>query len=117
MPRAKGGFKTRQRRNRILKLAKGYRGSQSARIRPAMEAVSKAGRHAFADRRKKKGDFRALWIQRINAASRLQGLPYNKLIHGLDKAGVRIDRKVLAELAISDPAAFNRLVAVAKENL
>jgi|SRR5512136_2598015 len=106
MPRVKRGFKARQRRNKVLKLAKGYRGARSKLFRSATEAVDRALNYAFRDRRVKKRDFRALWIARINAASRINGLPYSKLIHGLKQAQVEIDRKILADLAVSDPKGF-----------
>ncbi len=116
MPRVKRGFKARQRRNKVLKLAKGYRGARSKLFRSATEAVDRALNYAFRDRRAKKRDFRALWITRINAASRINGLSYSKLIHGLKTAKVEIDRKVLADLAVSDPAGFTELAALAKAN-
>jgi large subunit ribosomal protein L20 len=117
MPRVKGGPRARQHRKRILKLSKGYRGIQSTRYRAAIEAVIKAGRHSYADRKSKKREFRGLWIQRINAAARLHGLPYNKFIFGLQKAGVGLDRKVLAELAMAEPETFSELVNIAKAQL
>ena len=98
MPRVKRGFKARQRRNKVLKLAKGYRGARSKLFRSATEAVDRALNYAFRDRRVKKRDFRALWITRINAAARTNGLSYSKLIYGLKTANVEIDRKVLADL-------------------
>ncbi len=113
MPRVKRGFKARQRRNKVLKLAKGYRGARSKLFRSATEAVDRALNYAFRDRRVKKRDFRALWIARINAASRINGLSYSKLIHGLKIANVEIDRKVLADLAITDPKGFAEIAAVA----
>jgi large subunit ribosomal protein L20 len=113
MPRVKRGFKARQRRNKVLKLAKGYRGARSKLFRSATEAVDRALNYAFRDRRVKKRDFRALWIARINAASRINGLSYSKLIHGLKTANVEIDRKVLADLAITDPKGFAEIAAVA----
>jgi len=116
MPRVKRGFKARQRRNNVLKLAKGYRGARSKLFRSATEAVDRALNYAFRDRRVKKRDFRALWITRINAASRINGLSYSKLIHGLKTAKVEIDRKVLADLAVSDPAGFTKLADLAKAN-
>ena len=116
MPRVKRGFKARQRRNKVLKLAKGYRGARSKLFRSATEAVDRALNYAFRDRRVKKRDFRALWITRINAASRINGLSYSKLIHGLKTAKVEIDRKVLADLAVSDPAGFAELATLAKAN-
>jgi large subunit ribosomal protein L20 len=117
MPRVKRGFKARQRRNKVLKLAKGYRGARSKLFRSATEAVDRALNYAFRDRRVKKRDFRALWITRINAASRINGLSYSKLIHGLKAAKVEIDRKVLADLAVSDPAGFTELAGLAKSNM
>jgi large subunit ribosomal protein L20 len=117
MPRVKRGFKARQRRNKVLKLAKGYRGARSKLFRSATEAVDRALKYAYRDRKVKKRDFRALWIARINAASRLNGLAYSKLIHGLKLANVQIDRKVLADLAVSDPGAFTEIAGLAKANL
>jgi len=117
MPRVKRGFKARQRRNKVLKLAKGYRGARSKLFRSATEAVDRALNYAFRDRRVKKRDFRALWITRINAAARINGLSYSKLIHGLKTARVEIDRKVLADLAVSDPAGFAELASLAKVNI
>ena len=117
MPRVKRGFKARQRRNKVLKLAKGYRGARSKLFRSATEAVDRALNYAFRDRRVKKRDFRALWITRINAAARINGLSYSKLIHGLKGANVGIDRKVLADLAVSDPQGFTEIAALAKANI
>src|SRR3954451_6649184 len=114
MSRVKRGFKARRRRNKVLKLAKGYRGARSKLFRSATEAVDRALNYAFRDRRVKKRDFRALWIARINAASRLNGLSYSRLIHGLKIANVQIDRKVLADLAVTDPKGFAEITAVAK---
>ena len=113
MPRVKRGFKARQRRNKVLKLAKGYRGARSKLFRSATEAVDRALNYAFRDRRVKKRDFRALWIVRINAAARINGITYSKLIHGLKLAKVEIDRKVLADLAVSDPAGFAQVASLA----
>jgi large subunit ribosomal protein L20 len=113
MPRVKRGFKARQRRNKVLKLAKGYRGARSKLFRSATEAVDRALNYAFRDRRVKKRDFRALWIIRINAAARINGITYSKLIHGLKQAKVEIDRKVLADLAVSDPAGFAKVAGLA----
>ena len=113
MPRVKRGFKARQRRNKVLKLAKGYRGARSKLFRSATEAVDRALNYAFRDRRVKKRDFRALWIIRINAAARINGITYSKLIHGLKLAKVEIDRKVLADLAVSDPAGFAKVAGLA----
>ena len=114
MPRVKRGFKARQRRNKVLKLAKGYRGARSKLFRSATEAVDRALNYAFRDRRVKKRDFRALWITRINAASRINGLSYSKLIHGLKQAKIEIDRKILADLAVSDPSGFSAIADRAK---
>jgi large subunit ribosomal protein L20 len=116
MPRVKRGFKARQRRNKVLKLAKGYRGARSKLFRSATEAVDRALNYAFRDRRVKKRDFRALWITRINAAARINGLSYSKLIHGLKLAKVEIDRKVMADLAVSDPKGFAAIADAAKAN-
>jgi large subunit ribosomal protein L20 len=116
MPRVKGGFTSHHRHKKILKLAKGYRGAKSKLFRPAQEQVMKALVYAYAHRRKRKGDFRKLWIARINAATRLSGMSYSKFINGLKKAGVNINRKVLADMAINDISSFNRLVELAKEN-
>ncbi len=101
--RVKRGFNARRRRNKVLKLAKGYRG---ARSKLAADAVDKALMYAYRDRRVRRRDFRRLWIARINAAARIQGISYSKLIHGLKQSNILLDRKVLAELAISDPGAF-----------
>jgi large subunit ribosomal protein L20 len=117
MPRAKRGFKARQRRNKVLKLAKGYRGARSKLFRSATEAVDRALNYAFRDRRVKKRDFRALWITRINAAARLNGLTYSKLIHGLKVANVAIDRKVMADIAVTDPGGFSAIAATAKASV
>jgi large subunit ribosomal protein L20 len=114
MPRAKGGYKTRQRRNRIRKAAKGFRGGRSKLWKAAVEAVHRKWRYAFFHRRKRKGDFRGLWITRINAAAREVGLSYSKLIAGLAKANIVIDRKILADLAISDPNAFKKIAEAAQ---
>lgn len=116
MPRAKGGFTTRRRHKHILKLAKGYRGAKSKLYRPAHEQVMKSLAYAFAHRRKRKGDFRKLWIARINAATRINGISYSRFINGLKKAGVEVNRKILADMAINDMSAFSQLVTVAKEN-
>ncbi len=115
--RVKRGFKSRLRRKRLLKLARGYRGGRSKLYRTAVDSVAKALKYAYRDRKAKKRDFRKLWIARINAGSRMNDMPYSKFIHGLKKAGIELDRKVLAELAVSDPAAFSKLVGMAKENI
>ena len=117
MPRAKGGFKTRQRRNRVLKEAEGFWGKRSKAYRSAQEAVDRARRYAYRDRKARKRDFRGLWIIRINAAARLSGLSYSVLMGGLKKAGVAVDRKALADLAIHDPLTFTKLAEVAREQV
>jgi large subunit ribosomal protein L20 len=117
MPRAKGGPKTRQRRKRVLKQAKGYWGGRRRLYRSAAETVTRALAFAYRDRRARKREFRALWIVRINAACRALDLPYSTFMSGLKKAGVTLDRKVLAELAVTDPAAFARLVETARAHL
>lgn len=114
MPRAKGGFKTRQRRNRVLKEAEGFWGKRSKAYRSAQEAVDRARKYAYRDRKARKRDFRGLWIIRINAAARLSGLSYSVLMGGLKKAGVAVDRKALADLAIHDPSTFNKLAETAR---
>jgi large subunit ribosomal protein L20 len=114
MPRAKGGYKTRHRRNRIRQHAKGFRGGRSKLWKAAVEAVHRSWRYSLFHRRKRKGDFRALWIVRINAAARDLGISYSKLVAGLDKAGITLDRKILSDLAISDPAAFKSVVEAAR---
>lgn len=117
MPRVKRGFKARRRRNKVLKLAKGYRGARSKLFRSATEAVDRALNYAFRDRRVKKRDFRGLWIARINASARDNGLSYSRLVHGLKQAGIGLDRKVLAELAVTDPAGFSAVAEKAKAQL
>src|SRR5262245_66693760 len=108
MPRAKGGYKSTRRRNRIRKHAKGFRGGRSKLWKAAVEAVHRKWRYAWFHRRKRKGDFRQLWIARINAAARDLGISYSRLIAALDKAKVGLDRKILSDLAISDPNAFKK---------
>ena len=117
MPRVKSGVTAHKRHNKILKLAKGYRGSRSKQFKKANELVMKALYYARRDRRAKKGEFRRLWIARINAAARINGISYSRLVCGLTKAGVEVNRKMLADIAISDANAFTKLVEVAKENL
>jgi len=109
MPRAKRGFKARRRRNRILKAASGYRGKRSSCHGIANEAVQHAWMHMYRSRKVRKRDFRSLWIQRINAAARMLDVSYSKLMGKLDKAGVQLNRKMLAEIAISDPVAFKAI--------
>ena len=116
MPRVKVGVTAHRRHKKILKLAKGYKGSKSKQFKKANETVMKALYYARRDRRAKKGNFRRLWIARINAAARTNGISYSKLINGLTKAGVDVNRKMLADLAISDEKACAQLVSVAKEN-
>jgi large subunit ribosomal protein L20 len=115
--RVKRGFKARKRRKKVLKLAKGFRGGRSKLFRTATDAVDKALMYAYRDRRVRKRDFRRLWIARINAATRMNNLSYSKFIHGLKLAGVELDRKVLAELAISDPSGFSQIAGLASEQL
>lgn len=117
MPRVKRGVTARARHKKILKQAKGYYGARRKVFRVAKQAVIKAGQYAYRDRRQKKREFRALWIVRINAAAREHGLSYSRLMDGLKKAGVAIDRKVLAHLAYYDGAAFASLAAQAKSAL
>ena len=117
MPRVKKGVTAHRRHKKILKLAKGYRGARSKQFKKANELVMKALFYARRDRRAKKGEFRRLWIARINAAARINGLSYSKLINGLTKAGVEGNRKMLADLAVNDLAAFNQLVETAKAKL
>lgn len=115
MPRVKKAVKSRQRRKKILSMAKGYRGGRGTLLRSASETVDRALKFAYRDRRVRKRTFRSLWIMRINAAAREHGLSYSRFITGLKKANVTMDRKVLAGLAVSDPAAFARLAQIAKE--
>lgn len=115
MPRAKGGTKTRRRHKKILKLAKGYWGTKSKLYKPAVEAVDHALVYAYRDRRTRKRNFRQLWIARINAAAKLNGISYSRFIAGLKRAGIMLNRKVLADLAIKDPAGFTKIVEIAKE--
>ena len=114
MPRVKRGVQARARHKKVLAKAKGYYGARSRVYRVAHQAVIKAGQYAYRDRRVKKRTFRSLWIARINAAARECGLSYSRLIDGLNKADVEIDRKVLAQLAVSDPKAFSELAELAK---
>ncbi|MFQ5650162.1 MAG: 50S ribosomal protein L20 [bacterium] len=114
MPRATYSVPSHRRRKKILKQAKGYRGGKSKLIRTAMESVDKALQYAYRDRRQKKRDFRRLWITRINAAVRLNGMNYSNFIQGLKRNNVEVNRKVLADLAIQDPEAFKSLVQIAQ---
>jgi large subunit ribosomal protein L20 len=115
--RVKRGFKARKRRKKILKLAKGFRGGRSKLIRTASDAVDKALMYSYRDRRARKRDFRRLWISRINAAARMNDLSYSRLMNGLKKAGIDLDRKVLADLAVSDPSGFTRIASLASQQL
>jgi len=115
--RVKRGFKANKRRKKILKLAKGYRGGRSKLFRTALNAVDKALMYAYRDRRTRKRDFRRLWIARINAAARMNNLSYSKFIHGLKLANIEIDRKVLAELAVSDPFGFTKITELASQQI
>lgn len=117
MARVKRAVNAHKKRRTILDRASGYRGQRSRLYRKAKEQVTHSLVYSYDHRRKKKGDFRRLWIQRINAASRVQGLTYNRFIQGLKAAGVEVDRRMLAELAVNEPAAFNALVEIAKNNL
>ena len=115
MARVKGGVVSRKRRKRVLKLAKGYYGAKHILFRTAKEQVMNSYYYAYRNRRQKKRDFRKLWITRINAAARMNGLSYSKLMHGLKLAGIEVNRKMLADLAVSDAAAFATLANTAKE--
>jgi large subunit ribosomal protein L20 len=117
MPRARGGFKTRRRRKKVLSRAKGYYGARSRLFRVATEAVDKSLLHAYRDRKAKKREFRSLWIVRINAASRALGLTYGQLMNGLKKAQIGLNRKSLADMAYNDPQAFKALAETAREKL
>ncbi len=117
MPRVKRGVTARARHKKILALAKGYRGRRKNVFRVAKQAVMKAGQYAYRDRRNKKRDFRRLWIARINAAARELGITYSQFINGMNKAGIELDRKVLADIAVHDKAAFAGIVEQAKAKL
>src|SRR6476619_6115874 len=117
MPRVKGGTVTRQRRKKVIKLAKGYYGSKNTLFKVANQQVMNSLLYAYRDRRQKKRDFRKLWITRINAAARQNGLSYSKFMYGLKLAGVEVNRKMLADLAVNDIGAFNSLAGVAKDKL
>jgi len=117
MPRVKRGVTARARHKKVMKLARGYRGARSRVYRVAVQAVTKAGQYAYRDRKQRKRQFRSLWIVRINAAARENGLSYSRLINGMDKAGITIDRKILAELAVNDPQAFSSVADQAKAAL
>ena len=117
MARVKGAVMTRKRRNKVLKLAKGYWGAKSKHFKMAKQAVMKSGNYAFAGRKMKKRDFRPLWITRISAQAKVNGINYSQLMHGLKLAGISLNRKMLAELAVSDKDAFAALVVKAKAAL
>lgn len=117
MARIKGALATRKRRKKVLKLAKGYFGAKSKLFKTAKEAVMKSGNYAYIGRRLKKRDFRRLWITRISAAAKLNGLNYSKFMNGLNKAGVQINRKMLADIAVNDAAGFTKLAETAKKAL
>ena len=117
MARIKGAMITRKRRNKVLRLAKGYYGSKSKLFKTAKQAVMKSGQYAYIGRKQKKRDFRRLWITRISAAAKMNGMNYSTFINGLKKAGVTLNRKMLSEIAISDPAAFTALAEQAKAAL
>lgn len=117
MARVKGGYVTRQRRKRTIKLAKGYYGAKSISFKMAKQQVMKSYQYAYRDRRQKKRDFRRLWITRINAAARINGMSYSVLMNGLKKAGIEINRKMLADIAVNDAAAFTALTDQARNAL
>ena len=117
MARVKGGMNARKKHNRVLKLAKGYRGSRSKQYRVAKQSVMRALASSFAGRKERKRQFRQLWIARINAAARMNGLSYSKFMYGLKLADVQVNRKMLSEMAINDPEGFTALVEVAKSKL
>ena len=117
MARVKGAMMTRKRRNRDLKAAKGYWGSKSKHFKMAKQAVMKSGNYAYIGRKQKKRDFRALWITRISAQAKVCGINYSQLMHGLKKAGINLNRKMLAEMAVSDKEAFANIVELAKAAL
>ena len=117
MARIKGAMMTRKRRKKTLKLAKGYYGGKSKLFKTAKEAVMKSGQYAYIGRRQKKRDFRRLWITRISAAAKMNGMNYSTFMNGMKKAGISLNRKMLAEIAVSDPAAFTALVEKAKAAL
>jgi large subunit ribosomal protein L20 len=117
MARVKGAMMTRKRRNKVLKLAKGYYGSKSRLFKTAKQAVMKSGQYAYIGRKQRKRDFRRLWITRISAAAKINGMNYSTLINGLKRAGVTLNRKMLSEIAIADPAGFTALAEQAKAAL
>ena len=115
MARIKGATMSRKRRNKVMKMAKGYYGSKSSLFKTAKQAVMKSGQYAYVGRKQKKRDFRRLWITRISAACKLNGMNYSTFMHGLKTAGIEINRKMLSEMAINDPVAFTKLVEIAKK--
>ena len=117
MSRVKRSITAKKKRRKILKMAKGYFGARSRLLKTATEAVERAMKYAYRDRRVRKRDFRKLWIARINAAARIHEISYSRLIDGMKKAGVEIDRKTLAELAVHDPSGFSEIVSIAKGKL
>ena len=117
MARVKGALSTRKRRKKILKAAKGYWGAKSKHFKMAKQAVLKSGKYAYIGRKQKKRDFRSLWITRISAACKMNGINYSRFMYGLKKSGIELNRKMLSELAISDPNAFSSLVETAKSAL
>jgi len=117
LPRVKGGTTTRHRHKKVLRLTKGHLGTKHRLYRRAHESMMHSLSYAYSHRRERKGDMRRLWITRINAATRLSGISYSRFIQGLSKAGIALDRKILAEIAVTDPAAFAQLVAAVKENI
>jgi large subunit ribosomal protein L20 len=117
MPRVKRGVAAKARHKKVIKLAKGYFGAKSKLFRTANQAVMKSLANAYRDRRNRKRDYRRLWIARINAAARMNGMSYSRMINGLKRAGVDINRKMLADLAVNDAESFSQLIGVAKENL
>ena len=117
MARVKGAMMTRKRRNKTLKLAKGYFGSKSKHFKMAKQAVMKSGQYAYIGRKQKKRDFRRLWITRISAACKMNGINYSSFMNGVNKAGINLNRKMLSEIAISDPAGFTAIVEKAKAAL
>ena len=117
MARVKRGVASKKRHKKVLKQAKGYYGNKSRSFRAANEQLMRSGNYAFRDRRARKGEMRRLWIQRINAACRLNDMSYSRFIAGLNAAGIEVDRKILADLAVTDPAAFAKLVDSAKASL
>ncbi|HAS38590.1 MAG TPA: 50S ribosomal protein L20 [Ruminococcaceae bacterium] len=117
MARIKGATMSRKRRNKVMKMAKGYYGSKSSLFKTAKQAVMKSGQYAYVGRKQKKRDFRRLWITRISAACKLNGMNYSTFMNGLSKAGITLNRKMLSEIAIADPAAFTALTEKAKAAL